>query len=459
MKMVVLGGGGVRSPLLAKSLALNARKLNVNEIVFMDNDPDKLQIFGGISKNVVNAIDPDIHFWVATDVKSAVKDAHYVITTLRVGQDEGRCTDEKLAQKYGVVGQETTGVGGFAMALRSIPVLLDYCKQIEQWADSNVIVLNFTNPSGLVTQALRDAGYDNVYGICDGPTHFIRTLEQLLGVQQGQLDITCYGLNHLSFFRDAQLNGKPMMNELLNHPGLYTETSMRLFDKDLVSILNNELPNEYLYFFFYNHRVVRSVEKQGKARGELIQDINRRMISEMKRVGNQDPVRVFDIYMRHLLEREMSYFAIESGQSMTEPFSTPTLQEFIESPDEGGYSAIALNFIKAYHGGQKKVMPLMVPNNGAIPQLRDDDIIEITCEIEKGVCRPRKIENIPELQMHFIRTIKRFERLTVEAIREKSRKKAIEALMIHPLVNSYPIAAQLVDELLDVYEVYVGHWS
>lgn len=105
------------------------------------------------------------------------------------------------------------------------------------------------------------------------------------------------------------------------------------------------------------------------------------------------------------------------------------------------------------------MMPLMVPNNGAIPQLRDDDIIEITCEIEKGVCRPRKIENIPELQMHFIRTIKRFERLTVEAIREKSRKKAIEALMIHPLVNSYPIAAQLVDELLDVYEVYVGHWS
>ncbi len=459
MKLVVLGGGGVRSPLLAKSLTLRAKELNINEIVFMDNDPEKLRIFGGISHCVANAIDPGIYFWTTTHAETAFRDAHYVITTLRVGQDEGRYMDEKLAQKYGLIGQETTGVGGFAMSLRSIPVLLDYCWLINQWADPNVIIFNFTNPSGLVTQALRTAGYDNVYGICDGPTHFIRTLGQLFNVCHGELDVTCYGLNHLSFFRDARLHGKPVMDELLNHPGLYTETDMRLFDKELISILHNELPNEYLYFYFYRDKVVRSIKAHGGARGELIRDINRRMIAEINQVSDQDPDKIFDIYIRHMVERETSYFAIESGKTRPEQFSVPTLQDFIQLPDEGGYSAIALDFIKAYHGGQKTVMPLMVPNNGAIPELKDDDIVEITCEIEKGTCRPRSVENIPELQMHFIRTIKRFERLTMEAIHEKNRLKAIEALLLHPLVESYPIAVKLVDELLEMYSEYVGHWS
>ncbi|RKO61481.1 family 4 glycosyl hydrolase [Caldibacillus debilis] len=459
MKLVVLGGGGVRSPLLAKSLVANAKSINVDEIVFMDNDPEKLRIFGGLSKFVAQAVDPDIHFWTTTDAEDAVKGAHYVITTLRVGQDESRYMDEKLAQKYDLVGQETTGVGGFAMSLRSIPALLEYCEMISKLSDPNVLIFNFTNPSGLVTQALRTAGYGNVYGICDGPPHFIRTLEQLFGVSHEEFDITCYGLNHLSFYRDAKINGRPVMDELLNHPDLYVKTDMRLFDKELVSILNHELPNEYLYFFFYNDKVIRSIKEHGGARGELIRDINKRMIAEINRLDTQDPERIFDVYIRHIVEREKSYFAIESGETRPEQFPVPTFQEFLDAPDEGGYSAVALEFIKAYHGGKKTVMPLMVPNNGAIPGLKDDDVVEITCEIEKGVCRPRKIENVPELQMHIIKTIKRFERLTVEAIHERNRLKAVEALMIHPLVNSYSLAAKLVDELLEMYKEYVGHWS
>jgi len=191
----------------------------------------------------------------------------------------------------------------------------------------------------------------------------------------------------------------------------------------------------------------------------LIRNINKRMIAEINRLDTQDPERIFDVYIRHIVEREKSYFAIESGETRPEQFPIPTFQEFLDAPDEGGYSAVALEFIKAYHGGKKTVMPLMVPNNGAIPGLQDDDVVEITCEIEKGVCRPRKIEDVPELQMHIIKTIKRFERLTVEAIHERNRLKAVEALMIHPLVNSYSLAAKLVDELLEMYKEYVGHWS
>jgi len=459
MKLAVLGGGGVRSPMLAKSLVSNAKELNIDEIVFMDNDPEKLKIFGGISRSIAAAINPDVHFYTTLSAEEAVKNAHYVITTLRVGQDEGRYQDEKLAQKYGLIGQETTGVGGFAMSLRSIPALLDYCEMIHRVADPNVIIFNFTNPAGLVTQALRTSGYENVYGICDGPTGFIESIEKMLGVSHEEFDITCYGLNHLSFFRDAKLHGKPYMDELLNHPDLYKKTHMHIFDRELVTLLNNELPNEYLYFFFYNNKVIRSIQEHGGARGELVRDINRRMNAELQSHKGAAPEVIFDIYMRHIVEREMTYFSIESGETRPETFTVPTLEEFIESPDEGGYSAIALNFIRAYHGNKKTIMPLMVPNNGSIAELADDDVIEITCEIEKGVVKPRKISRIPQLQMHLIRTIKRFERLTVEAILEKNRLKAIEALVIHPLVNSYDIAHRIVDELLDMYEPYVGHWK
>jgi len=458
-KLVVLGGGGVRSPFLAKSLISNAKDLHISEIVFMDDNEDKLRIFGGISRTVANAIDPEVKFWTTTSVEEAVKDAHYVITTLRVEQDKGRFQDEKIAQEYGLLGQETTGVGGFAMSLRSIPMLKKYCKIINELADPNVLIFNFTNPSGLVTQALRSEGFDNVYGICDGPSHFIETLEEVLGVTHDEFDITCYGLNHLSFYRDAKVNGRPMMDELLNHPDLYKKTDMRLFDKELVEILGNELPNEYLYFFFYHDKVIRSIEVNGGARGQLIKDINERMLASINEVDPEDTNEIFNIYMKHIMERERSYFAIESGETRPEEFPVPTLQEYVEQPDKGGYSGIALNFIKAFHGDKKTKMTLMVPNNGAIKELQDDDVIEITCDIEKGIVSPRQISDIPELQMHFIKTIKRFERLTVEAINEKNRLKAVEALMIHPLINSYNIAAQIVDELLELYKDHIGQWS
>ena len=145
MKLTVLGGGGVRSPFLAKSLTNKAKELGIKKLVFMDNDEEKLKIYGGIAKRVAAAVDKDVIFELTTDAEEAVTDANYIITTLRVGQDEGRYQDEKTAQKYGVLGQETTGAGGFAMSLRSIPVLVEYCKLINKKSAPGVIIFNFTN--------------------------------------------------------------------------------------------------------------------------------------------------------------------------------------------------------------------------------------------------------------------------------------------------------------------------
>ena len=234
---------------------------------------------------------------------------------------------------------------------------------------------------------------------------------------------------------------------------------MRLFDRQLLHILHDELPNEYLYFFYYSDKVVESIRTHGSARGALIKDINQRMLNEIKKTDLNNIDKVFKIYMTHLMEREKSYFAIESGEVRPEEFPVPTFEEYINTPDDGGYSSIALNFIKAFGGNGDISMTLMVPNKGSIKELNDDDVIEITCDISKGKVEQRKISEIPDAQMQIIRTIKMFERLTVESIKEKNKEKAIKALMVHPLINTYNIANQVLEEFLVMYKNYIGEWK
>ena len=152
MKIAVLGGGGVRSPFLAKSLALSAADVGLTEVSFMDIDKEKLYIYGKIAKEIFKRIAPQVNFTLTSNSKEALNRADYIITTIRAKGDEGRVIDERTALNLGVLGQETTGAGGFAMALRSIPVLKDYCEQIKLYSKPNALIFNFTNPSGLVTQ-------------------------------------------------------------------------------------------------------------------------------------------------------------------------------------------------------------------------------------------------------------------------------------------------------------------
>ena len=231
MKLAVLGGGGVRSPFLAKSLAVGAADAGIDEVVFMDIDRNKLSKYGKIAQKIAHLIAPDLDFTLTTDAQAALTGADYVITTIRAEGDDGRVFDERTALDLGLLGQETTGAGGFAMALRSIHVLADYCALMRRVSSPNVLVFNFTNPSGLVTQALRTMGYSNVYGICDAPSGFVRQLRDMTG--RPGLTAECFGLNHLSWFFDFKDGGRDITELVLNHPNLYKDTEMRLFSPEL----------------------------------------------------------------------------------------------------------------------------------------------------------------------------------------------------------------------------------
>ena len=319
-------------------------------------------------------------------------------------------------------------------------------------------IFNFTNPSGLVTQALRTMGYDNVYGVCDAPSGFLRQLRDMTG--RRDLNCECFGLNHLSWFKSFTSEGKDVTDEILSHPELYKKSEMRLFDKEITSLSDNLLPNEYLYFYHYRDRAVNSVLSSAKTRGETILEINEHMLEEMRKIDiDNDFEKAFACFMTHYAMRENSYFSIESGKEREEKFPTPTVEEYIAQPENGSYAAVALDYIRAVNTGKSVQMVLSVPNDGAMDFLEDTDVCEITCTIDKDGVHTHKIADVPEMQKNLIRAVKHYENLTVEAIMERSREKAIKALTVHPLVCSYPIAEKLVDAYAKEYKKYIGEWE
>ena len=216
MKLAVIGGGGVRSMFLAKSIAQRAEELNIEKLVFMDNDPEKLRIFGGMAGKVCSLLAPKLKFSTTDNAVEALIGADYVITTIRVGGDDMRVSDERFALALGVLGQETTGAAGFSFAMRSIPALIHYCEFAKKYASPNVKIFNFTNPAGLVSQALRDAGFDFTYGICDAPSGMLHAFADLLRVEPDRVEGEIYGLNHLSFFNKVTLDGKDILPQLVS---------------------------------------------------------------------------------------------------------------------------------------------------------------------------------------------------------------------------------------------------
>ena len=455
MKITVIGGGGVRSMFLAKSLAQKAQILGFDEIVFMDNDPLKLNIYGKMAKHVAGMIVPGLRFRLTSDANEAIQGADYIITTIRPGGDEARCRDERAALDLGILGQETTGAAGFSFAMRTVSALAEYCEMAKRCAKPGFRIFNFTNPAGVVSQTLRDMGYDFTYGICDAPSGLLRSIAGLYDADPDAVTGECYGLNHLSYFRSIKLNGKEIMPELLKDPRIYAETDMRVFKPDLVDYVGCIL-NEYLYYFYYRQEAVDNILRAGITRGEMIRDINRQMTAELSVMDvDRDFESCLKVFEKWYGRREAAYMANETGVRRPE-----TLWKFnIFEKDDGGYAGVALKYLETKQSGRDGEMILCVPNEGAIPGLSDTDVVEITCDIRNGNLIPHHIEQPSEMAMELIKRVKCYERLASRAIREKSIDTAIDCLMVHPLVNSYSFARDLVNTYVELNKEYTSGWK
>lgn len=465
MKLALIGGGSVRTYYFVESLLKYCKRLNITQLSIMDNDPVKLRIFGGFAVHMAERSGVALQVSLTDDLRQAVTDASFVVTTIRVGQDALRCQDERLALTQGVLGQETTGAGGYAYACRSIPAMLEICRAIQAYACKGCITFNFTNPSGLVTQAMHDEGYE-VIGICDNATGIKMDLARALQVGAGDLFVRVYGLNHLSWADQVLVQGRDILPRLMDNDD-FVETfhQFAYFDRGLIRSLKR-IPNGYLYYFYHREKALGNILAARQTRGEAIHAINQRMMAELTAMDlHTQPEEMLAVYHRYMQEREGSYMQMETGgfdgtrRFDVHSLGMPNLEKLhSDQPVYEGYAGVAFNYIESVVTGKPIDLALCVPNRGAIDGMGDDDVVEITCIVDASGAHPVPIGSIPEDDYLLMRSIKRFEKLTVAAVKERSLELGIQALLQHPLVGDYGKAKTLAQAYAGVNEPYTGPW-
>lgn len=458
MKLALIGGGGVRSPLFVMSLLGWQKRIGIDELCLMDINAHKLELFGALCYQIVHRAGDPFKISTTTNARTAFTDARHVVTTIRVGQDVGRAVDERIALRHGVLGQETTGAGGFAMAMRSIPALLEYAALLQE-VSPGAWMYNFTNPAGLVTQALRDAGFERTVGICDGANSAQGAVAAWARVDASRVQAQVFGLNHLSWCRHAWIDGHDVLPEALADEH-FLRDMQGLFDPMLVRQIGMHC-NEYLYYYYYAEQALQAILGEGRSRGEEIVELNRRLMQQLEAVdierNLEQALRIFFGYEKRRSATYMHY--AYGGSAVEEADRQPVFDADIPAQAGEGYAGVALSVIEALENGGPLQIALNVPNGDAIQGMAHSDVVEVSCRVDGKGIHAMDIGEVPAAQLNLMQTIKLYEKLSIEAILTRSRAKAVEALMVHPLVLSYPRARALVDDYLSAHADLVGEWK
>jgi 6-phospho-beta-glucosidase len=412
----------------------------------MDTDAERLELMQMVCKPRLASGEAAFDVIWTTDARRAIEGADFVVLTFRVGQMASRVIDEQVPLRYGVLGQETTGPGGFAMALRTVPVLLDYIELIRELSPQ-AWLFNFANPSGLLTEAVtRLAGFERCVGICDDPPAMVRGAAAALGVAPQDLFPEYFGLNHLGWLRALYLRGVdqlPPMLEALRASG--ARIPGLPFEPEFIHSLGL-IPSEYLFFYYYPRRSVENLLRAGQSRAQQILPFNDELYASLRRIRDEDadPSQVEEVYRRYLRQRHETYMTLETGERAADALPSQALEAIASSAE--GYSGVALDFIEALSSPRGAVLLLNVPNRGAVPGMAEDDVVEVTCFVCNGVVRPFALGAIPDHALGLMKSVKAYERLTIQAAVERSYAVALKALSIHPLVPSFETAKAILHD-------------
>ncbi|MHB1627085.1 MAG: 6-phospho-beta-glucosidase [Bacilli bacterium] len=455
MKLVILGGAGLRTPLFISGLVKTRQEVHFDEVVLFDPDEERMALIGELNRYLVESAGSPFRLTLASDLRSALAGADFIFSAPRVGQDAGRLFDETVALKHGVIGQETTGPGGFATALRTIPVLLEYAKVIRE-AAPNAWVLNFTNPSGLIAQALNDYGGINMIGVCDSPSGMAKRLARYLSFPQDSLQIDYFGLNHLGWVRHVWSQGRDHLPGLLAHYDdlRAKDSEFGFFDTELVQNIGM-LPNEHLYYFYYRQESVDNILSSGLTRGGQIKQLNDKLMGSLRRLVPQgDLAKSWSVYLEAIEQRRVTYMSRETtGQLHRQHDRKP------EDVLMGGYEEMALSVIRCLITGEQAVLTINVPNRGAIAGFAANDVVEIPCLVGASGYAPLTVGEIPAMSRALMEPVKTYERLTVEAAVHGDYRAALNALTVHPLVPSFHAAKSMLDEYLEVHKEYLPQFK
>jgi 6-phospho-beta-glucosidase len=452
MKLLLIGAG-IRTPLLLHGLVRRQERLGLREVVIFDDDPDRLGTMGAFARYVAERAGATFTVRAEPDFATAARGASFVFSAIRVGKESQRIADERIPLRHGVLGQETTGPGGLAMALRTVPALLRYAAVLAREAPDAWFV-NFTNPAGLITQALVNQTSLRVIGICDTPTSMRTSIARVLERDEDDLFFEYAGLNHLGWVRRVLVDGRDRLPDLIErYEDLRTaDHQWGLFDAGLVRLLGL-LPNEYLYYYYYREQAVEHILASGSTRGEQILGINEPLWRELTdQLAAGRPDLALAAYERRMFARSSTYMDRESGR--------PSSPSSPSSPlDDEGYAGLALAVMEAVVGRRPATLVLNVVNGGCLPDLPPDDVVEVTCLVDERGPRPLAQLPLPERVRSLVLSVKSYERLAVEAAVTGSVEAAVAALTVHPLVCSYSLATRIVADYLDAHRDFLPQFA
>jgi 6-phospho-beta-glucosidase len=415
VKVAVIGGGSTYTPELVEGFGLRREVLPVDELVLHDIDESRLDVVGGLAGRILDKLDFPGRLTLTSDRERAIEGADFVLVQLRVGGLAARLRDETIPPRFGCIGQETTGPGGFAKALRTVPVVLAIAEDTARLGAEGAWLLDFTNPAGLVTQALIDHGHRAI-GLCNIPIGFQRMLARELGVEPAEVQLEHVGLNHLSWERRVMVDGRDRLGELLE--GFADQLGEEVDMPGDLLRLYRAIPSYYLRYFHFSAEMVEK-QRSERSRADEVMQIERELL-EMYR----DPA--LDVKPKLLEERGGAF-----------------------------YSEAAAMLVESLHTDRGDVQVVNVRNDGAIPNLADDAVVEVACRIEAGGARPLPVEPLAPEMLGLVEQVKAYERLTVAAAVSGDRDLALKALMANPLSSDYRVAAPLLDALLDANREYL----
>jgi 6-phospho-beta-glucosidase len=417
VKIAVVGGGSTYTPELVDGFARLGSM--VSELVLIDPAADRLAVVGAFAQRIFRRYGhPGMISWTS-DLDAGVTDADAAVIQLRVGGQAARISDETFPLACACVGQETTGAGGLAKALRTVPVVLDVAARIRDRAKPGAWIVDFTNPVGIVTRALLDAGHQAV-GLCNVAIGFQRRFAGFLGVDPSAVVLDHVGLNHLTWERAVYLDGVDRLPALFaDH---LAELAAEVEMDERVLLAQGAVPSYYLNYFYNHDRVVR--EERGKpTRGQRVAEIEATLL---------------DMY------------------------SDPTLDEKPALLGERGgafYSEAAVGLLAALHGlDPDGVHSVNVRNNGSLPFLSDEAVIEISARVgEKGPA-PLPVAPVAPDQAGLIAHVSGYEELAIDAALRGGRQRVYRALLAHPLIGQHEYAEALTDKLIDAGRAHLA-WA
>jgi len=410
VKIAVIGGGSTYTPELIEGFARRGDVLSGVELVLHDIAADRLAVVGGLASRILAAQGSSHRLVTTTSLDEAVDAADAVLVQLRVGGQQARLIDETLPGRFGLLGQETTGPGGFAKALRTVPVVLNIAEVVAERAQSDAWIVDFTNPVGIVTRALLDQDY-RALGLCNVAIGFQRRLAARFGVAADQVQLDHVGLNHLSWIRQVRVDGVDRMPDLLDTPAAEELAEAIRVPADLLRTLG-AIPSYYLHYFYCTDRAIAE-QASGPHRAEEVLQIERTLLA---------------MYADPALDHK------------------PALLE-----QRGGayYSEAAAALVTSLLTGDRAHHYVNVRNNGSVAGLPDDAVVEVPATVDRAGAHPVPIAPLAPELLGLVQTVTAYEVLTIQAARTGDRRVAVRALLANPLVRQWDRAVPLLDALLE----------